>query len=281
MDRKIITITTVFLLVTVGLCQSAEANEEGQSKCQAKKQADPLDKILEQLKLSTEKLKSYQANVEYLFTQPSLFDSQQLRKGTLYYAKIGNGSKLRMNFQTLKQDDEKQQKYVEQFILDGIWLTQIDYQLKTAIRYQTADPNTLADPNKPIDAFELLSKNFPIVGFSKTEDLKKQFEITLLSQIESEPSPFIHMHLKVKPDSIYKDDYASMDFWIDKKTYLPAKIITISVEEDIEGDLYEIRLFKPKINKAIAGKVFNFKIPKGFSVKEEPLKKNARQNNKP
>jgi outer membrane lipoprotein-sorting protein len=277
MNRKIITIIALSLLVSAGICQSVQAEENGKPDCEIKKQPDPLDKVLNQLKLSTEKLKSYQANVEYLFKQPSLFDSQQLRKGKIYYKKIGKGSKLRMNFETLKQDDEKQQKYPEHFILDGIWLTQIDYKLKTATRYQTTDPNSLEDPNKPIDAFELLSRNFPIVGFSKTEDLKEQFEITLLLQDETEPSPFIALHLKVKPDSVYKDDYTTMDFWIDKKNHLPAKITAISVEEDI----YEIKLLKPKINKAIASKIFNFKIPKGFSVKEEKLKKNTKQNSSP
>jgi outer membrane lipoprotein-sorting protein len=277
MNRKIVTIIALSLLVTAGICQSVQAEENGKPDCEIKQQPDPLDKVLNQLKLSTEKLKSYQANVEYLFKQPSLFDSQQLRKGKLYYKKINKGSKLRMNFETLKQDDEKQQKYSEHFILDGIWLTQIDYKLKTATRYQTTDPNSLEDPNKPIDAFELLSRNFPIVGFSKTEDLKQQFEITLVVQTESEPSPFIQLNLKVKPDSVYKDDYTSMDFWIDKKNHLPAKITAISVEEDI----YEIKLLKPKINKAIAGKIFNLKIPKGFSVKEEKLKKNTKQNSSP
>jgi outer membrane lipoprotein-sorting protein len=277
MDRNIIITIALFVLLTAGICRPALPKEDAKSKCQIQPEADPLDKILNQLKLSTEKLESYQANVEYLFKQPALFDSQQLRKGVLYYAKIGKGSRLRMNFQTLKQDDEKQQKHDEHFILDGIWLTQIDYQLKTATRYQTTDPNTLADPNKPIDAFELLSKNFPIVGFSKTEDLKEQFDITLLLQGQSEPSPFIQLNLKVKPDSVYKDDYTSMDFWIDRETHLPAKIIAISVEEDI----YEIKLLKPKINKAITGKVFDFKIPKGFAVKEEPFRKNTKQDDKP
>jgi len=277
MNRNIITTIALFVLFAAGICRPACPNENAKSKCQIQSEADPLDKILKQLKLSTEKLKSYQANVEYLFKQPKLFDSQELRKGVLYYAKVGKGSKLRMNFRTLKLDDEKQQKYAEHFILDGIWLTKIDYKLKTATRYQTTDPNTLADPNKPIDAFELISRNFPIVGFSKTEDLKKQFDITLLLQGQSEPSPFIRLQLKVKPDSVYKDDYTSMDFWIDKKTHLPAKIIAISVEEDI----YEIKLLKPKINKAIAHKVFDFKIPKGFDVKEEPLRKNTKQDDKP
>ena len=31
-----------------------------------------------------------------------------------------------------------------------------------------------------------------------------------------------------KDDPVYKDDYTSIDFWIDKKLYLPAKIVAVS-----------------------------------------------------
>jgi outer membrane lipoprotein-sorting protein len=181
----------------------------------------------------------------------------------LYYAKNDEKSLLRINFQTLKQDDEKQQKYIEHYIFDGIWLTHIDYQLKSVKRYE------LSEPNKPVDAFDLAGENFPIIGFTKIEDLKKQFEVQLVAQEQAEPSPFTHLHLKVKADSIYKDDYTSIDFWMDKKLSLPAKIVAVSTEEDI----YEIEFLKPIVNKKIDKDVFEFKIPEGFSIEIEPLKK--------
>jgi len=179
----------------------------------------------------------------------------------LYYQKYGKKSKLRINFKTLKQDDEKEQKYIEQYIFDGVWLTVIDYQIKQVKLYQQAEPN------EPVDAFELASRNFPIIGFSKAEDLKNQFEIKLVEQQGGEAENFARLHLKVKPDSIYKDDYTSIDFWIDKKSGLPAKIVAITTEEDI----YEIKLLKAKVNKKLNKKVFEVKIPKGFTVEKTPL----------
>jgi outer membrane lipoprotein-sorting protein len=51
---------------------------------------------------------------------------------------------------------------------------------------------------------------------------------------------------------------------------LPAKVVALSVEEDI----YEIKFLKPKVNKGIDKKVFEFKIPEGFGEPEiVPLKK--------
>ena len=164
-------------------------------------------------------LKSYQCKVEYLFSQPVL-ESKTLRTGSLYYARFGNGSKLRINFDTLTQDDGPQQKYVEHYIFDGQWLTHIDYQIKQVQKRQ------LAEANEPIDAFELAKRNFPIIGFSKTDDLKKEFDINVVNRlIPRKRNPnLIHLHLKVKPDSQYKDDYKSVEIWIDKELMLPAQI---------------------------------------------------------
>jgi outer membrane lipoprotein-sorting protein len=224
-----------------------------------------VEKILKQLNQKTAKLKSYQAQIEYLFKQP-LFESQTLRTGVLYYQKSGRKSALRINFQTLKQDDEKKQKYIEHYIFDGVWLAHIDYQIKEVKRYQQAEPN------EPIDAFDLAGRNFPIIGFSKTEDLKKQFEIKLVERQGGKTENFVQLHLKVKPDSIYKDDYTSIDFWIDKKLNLPAKIVAVSTEEAI----YEIKFVKPKVNKKLDKKVFEVKVPDGFGEEIVSLKQNRK-----
>jgi len=232
--------------------------------------ANSTDAVLKQLTRSTAELKSYQCRIEYLFSQP-LFESQTLRTGRLYYQKSSRESKLRINFQTLKQDDEDQQKHIEHYIFDGVWLTHIDYQIRQAKMRQ------LAEPNQPVDAFELVSENFPIIGFNKIEDLKKQFEIKLVDstsspQVERQgggAEDFIQLHLKVRSDSIYKDDYTSVDFWIDRKLYLPAKIVAVSTEEDI----YQTKFLDAKVNEKIDKEVFEFKIPKGFSKEIIPLKK--------
>ena len=111
-----------------------------------------------------------------------------------------------------------------------------------------------------------------MIGFTKIEDLKKQFQITLVEQKKSEPEDFIQIHLKVKPNSVYKDRYIFIDFWIDKKLGLPAKIVAVSTEPANEPaeqkDILEIKFLKPKVNRKINEKVFNFKIPKDFGEPE-------------
>lgn len=262
MDKRIITKVALVFLTAAGICPACDCKEDLLYDQPPEKETGTVETILKQLNQKTKELKSYQARIEYLFSQP-LFESQTLRKGVLYYEKSDKKSKLRINFQTLKQDDEKEQKYKDEYIFDGVWLTRIDYQIKSVRKRQ------LAEPNEPVDAFDLASQYFPIIGFTKIEDLKKQFEIKLVEQQGGKDENFVRLALKVRPDSIYKDDYTSIGFWIDKKSYLPAKIVAVSTEEDI----YEIKFLKPKVDKKIDKKVFEVKIPRGFGKEIIPLKK--------
>ena len=283
MKTKLIINTILILLWMVSICLASGSKKACTCpNCVAKRQtaeaaANEADRVLKQLNEKTSELMSIQAQIEYKFIQP-LLESEKLQKGVFYYAKIGSSSKLRLNFQTRTIDDEEEEKYVEEYIVldganlshpghrfEGMWAVQIDYEME-GIRYiQLTDTQ---DPNKPIDVFDLINKNFPMVGFSRIEDLKKQFEITLVEQKKSEPEDFIQVHLEVKPNSIYKDDYVCIDFWIDKKLGLPAKIVTVSTEPATEPvemkDVFEIKFLKPKFNNKIDKKIFDFKIPAGF-----------------
>jgi outer membrane lipoprotein-sorting protein len=274
MNSNTISKAALVVLLTAGICKATECTkpcvpDEAQQTAQcAQPKTDPVDDVLKQLNDKTIELQSYEGQLEYKFTQP-LLESEALRKGILYYAKFGEKSKLRINFLTLKQDDEEEQKYLEDYIFDGTWLTQISYEIKSAKKYQ------LAEPNKPVDAFDVASRNIPLLGFTKIENLKKQFEITLVEQKEDKPVTFFQLHLKVKPNSTYKDDYASLDFWIDKKLGLPTKVVALSPEEDI----YEIKFLNPKTNRKINAKAFDFKIPKDFGEPEiVPLEKKKDEN---
>ena len=253
------------LLGVVSTCWAGGCSEN-LAGSEQQKEVCTVEAILKRLREETRQLKSYQAQIEYLVNQP-LFESKTLRKGVLYYQKSDKRSDLRINFQILKQDDEQEQPYVQQYIFDGVWLTQIDHQIKEVKRYQQAEPN------KPVDVFELTGENFPIIGFGRIDELEKEFEIKLIAEEQAEPSEFIKLLLKVRPDSVYKDDYTSIDFWIDKRLNLPAKISAVSTEEDI----YQVRLFDAIVNERIDEKVFDIEIPKGFGEEVIPLKESKRR----
>jgi len=265
MGKTMIMRAAASLLVTIGACWAGACAGGAASRQPDETDANCVEAILTQLQKKTRNIKSYQGQVYYEYRQP-LLESKSVRKGVLYYAKLGKTSKLRVNFETIKQDDEEEREYKEHFIFDGVWLTQIDYQIKAVKLYQ------MTEVNQPADAFELASKNLPIIGFSKIEDLKNHFEIKLIEPKEDEEKNLLHLHLKTKPASSYSDRYSSIDFWIDKKLSLPAKVVAVTPQP--EEDIYEIKLLKPKVNKEIDEKVFDVKIPPGFGEPEIiPLKK--------
>ena len=228
----------------------------------------PLDTILETLRKKASELTSYECKVDYLVNQ-TLLESKTRRTGTLYYARFDDRSWLRVDFLTLQQDEEPQQSYREQILFDGVWLQQISYQTESVERRQ------MAEPNKPIDAFALASRQVPVFGFSKVEDLHKQFDIELAADEQLEPSPYHHLRMKVKPDSIYKDDYSTIDFWVDKTVGLPAKVVAVGAEADV-GETYEIKLLEPKVNTGIDRSVFQVSVPANFSMETIPLDKQKR-----
>jgi outer membrane lipoprotein-sorting protein len=258
------------LLSLAGL-SSGQSCPAGSAACQVQQEtASPVQTILDGLQKKAAEIQSYECKVDYVVSQP-LLESKTRRTGALYYARFNERSYLRIDFHTLQQDEEPQQDYREQFVFDGVWLQHISYQTESVERRQ------VAEPNRPVDAFALASRHVPVFGFAKVEDLRKQFEIELVPQTQPEPSPSHQLHLKVRPDSIYKDDYTTIDFWIDKTLGLPARILAVGAEADV-GDIYEIKLLEPKVNAGIDKSTFDATIPRTFSVETIPLEKQQRSD---
>jgi outer membrane lipoprotein-sorting protein len=260
------------LVCFIGSCYSqscpppSPADQVAKPADQVTQPADtPLDSALAALQKKADELKSYQCKIDYLVTQP-LLESKARRTGVLYYARLDDRSYLRIDFDTLQQDEEPQQQYREQFIFDGVWLQHISYATQTVERRQ------ITEPHRPVDAFSLASEHVPVFGFAKVEDLRKQFDIELRPDEQAGLVALQHLHLMAKPDSTYKEDYTTIDFWIDKTVGLPAQVKAVGAEADV-GDVYEIKLIEPKVNAGVDRSVFQVAAPANFSVETIPLEK--------
>lgn len=217
-----------------------------------------IEDVLKKLNKQTKDLVSLEAEIEYLYVQdPELLDSRTLQKGKFYYKKYKDRSKIRIDFLQRKIDEEPEEKYFEQVTFDGVWLARIDHQMKTAKYDQQAAPD------KPVEAFEFVGRNFPLIGFTKINDLKKHYDIKLAGQKPTDPidpSKPIHLNLATKPDSKYAKDYAVVQLMIDNNIFLPIRLVT----KTPEGDIYVIKLEKAKINKKIENSIFNVEPPADF-----------------
>jgi outer membrane lipoprotein-sorting protein len=275
--------TSALLVLTVALGAWAQVGEQRSNEPKSE-----IDSVLERLNEKTRQLKSYQCLIEHKYVQP-LPDSQTIRRGTMYYIRSGAKSALRVNFATVKVEDQKERKAIKQYIvvdgtwldysdrpLDGIWLAQIDHQLKEVKYCQLAEAE---DPNSPIDVFDLVSKYLPMPGFAGSEELKEQFNVALVEQEKGVSEGLTQVSLEVKPTSVRTDDFVSVDIWIDKKVGLPAKVRAIRPDPIPENrDVDEFRFLKPKVNKGLSRKTFEFKIPRGFGRPEIiPLRETSRR----
>lgn len=223
-----------------------------------------LEGVLAMLDRQVAQLNSYHCNLDYLYRQP-LLESETRRTGTLSYAKFGERSFLRIDFNTLQYDDEPAQEHTEQFFFDGVWGTYIDYASHSVQRQQ------IAEPNAPMDAFVLVSRRVPVVGFSKIDELRQQFEVELLAASTAPSMPFYRLHLETRPESPYREEYVTIDVEIDKQRRLPAKIVAVTTEQDV----HEIKLMDAAINQPIDRERFTIEVPADFSVERVPLHRTA------
>jgi outer membrane lipoprotein-sorting protein len=263
----------VLAAVLCGVCTGAEkpccANKnpsQETSVSQEKIQTDgeaAIEEILSKMNMATKKLDSCQANLSYLVIQdPELLNSSTLQNGTLYYQKTDKGSKLRIRFDDMKQDDFEPVKQREEYLFDGIWLTRINYKLQQVDIYQQAPEDN------PIGVFELISHNFPLIGFSNINDIKNNFDISLAPKT-GDPNQLACLLLKVKKDSDFLKDYDKVNIWVENDLYLPKKIAA----HTHQGDEYYIEFKDMEINKKLENTVFDVETPAHFRKNIEPLKK--------
>ena len=163
------------LLFLAGCASASPAQDTSPSPTTAvsPQTTSELDSILSRLNQNLAKLESCRLELSWTFTQP-LLDTATIRKGMLCYKMTKDRSRLRINFTSFQQDKEPAQPLREEIIFDGVWLTRIDYQLQEIKRDQ------VARDDKPLHAFQLLSGRIPLIGFGSVDDLKKQFEISLI-----------------------------------------------------------------------------------------------------
>jgi outer membrane lipoprotein-sorting protein len=242
-------------LIIFALCSTALAC--GDLNTSAGSEPNKVDVVLDHLQKTSQSIKTYQAKVVYLNKQ-TLPETQELMTGMFYFKGDGS-SKIRVCFNTAKFEDQPIEQIREEYIFDGIDLTRVNYKLKTV------EIRRLSEPNHPLDAFELASRYWPIIGFAKVDQLKNDFDISLVGQTKG----MVQLRLITKPSSRYADDYVNMDFYIDTEKWLPLRMVATSPDEII----YDFQLEKAVLNEKFADDVFNIEVPANFDKNVIPLEK--------
>ena len=231
MKNKIISL--IVLLICQSICLPGEPNSQEQVK-----------NIIEKLNRAANNLKNLSAKIEYTHTQP-LFDTQTVRTGRIFYVKDAKFSALRINFLTIKQDQSKQQNYREDYIFDGMKLTKIDHQTKSAATDRLAEENL-------IEPFELVQDYFPIIGMAKHNEMTEQFDITAVQNT---------LFLTPKENSKFFKTYKQVEIKINPDNNLPFDFSATTCEDE----KITIRLSRIDTSKVIKRTVFDVVIPADFA----------------
>ncbi|MDH7598986.1 MAG: outer membrane lipoprotein carrier protein LolA [Sedimentisphaerales bacterium] len=245
-------------IILAGLILAAPAQPRPQS----------VEEVIGLVQTAGKALNTYQARLEYILEQP-LLDSRTVRTGVIYYMRSAGTSRLRVSFQTLKQDDQQAQPCVEEFLFDGVWLTHIDYQVKSVTKRQ------MTEPNRPRDAFDLASQEFPVIGFSDVNELLAGFESRLI-HIDANDQAIRSCQLEfvAKPGSRYAQRYRKIVFTIDAGTWLPSHVHAISAE----GDIYLVNFTQAKVNASLNPSLFDVRPPAQFGPPQViPLERHRKE----
>jgi hypothetical protein len=261
-----------FVPVRAENCCSSAKTDTGRSVAaptdHSESDAAAIRGILAKINIAAKQLESCQAAISYLFIQdPELLDTHVLRTGTLYYQKQDGRSNLRIRFDDIKQDDFAAEKQREEYLFDGVWLTHINFKLEQIDLYQQAPED------KPIDVFELINHNFPLIGFSGTDHIEKEFDISLKHN-PADPNEPPCLILTVKNDSKFKESYEKVLFTIDEKLNLPRKVVAFTPQKDES----HVDFSYVNVNKKLKNAVFALETPKHFRknierLENQPLRK--------
>lgn len=245
-------------------CENADAND-APSCGQNQPANEPLtvEQVIEKSRQAVEKLKSYQAQMEYLFIQdPELLDARTTRLGKIYYQQEDDSSAIRIHFEKIQRDDEEPLQARQEYLFDGVWLTRMDYALEKVDRIQQAPEN------EPIEAFTFIRRHFPLVGFARAEPLTEDFTISWCDPQDNQKSDEI-VCLKLEPfeESRFAKDYRKILVSVSRGAWLPVRIVA----ENVNGDIYDIALTDPDINKKLKKSIFTIETPAHFSKNVKPL----------
>jgi hypothetical protein len=220
-----------------------------------------VDEILDALDARGRNLKSFRADVS-LAEIDAAIASEVTRRGQALYQDQGDGqARLRVTFVERDTGTRVFDEKIE-YLLQGGWLTDRDYERKVEVRRQV-----LREGEK-LDLLKLGEGPFPLPIGQKKEDVHAQFEVAKVKPAKDDPPGSVHIRLTPKPDSQFARKFDEIDVWVDTKTNMPARIETAQGES-----VRSTELTKFTANPEPALKDADFALPKidGWDRHEEPF----------
>jgi hypothetical protein len=225
-----------------------------------------LDQALDVLAARGQTLDSFVADVK-LTEKDESTQLESARVGKVWYQRLADGgARIRVSFTSRSDDGGKHTKVNPlDYVLDKGWLLERDHTKKIQIRRQVMKPGEKAN------LLKLGEGPFPLPIGQKTEDVKKQFAVTLAKPTKDDPAGTTHVVLRPREGTQLKRRFSLIDVYVDPKTQMPAKIDTLDNKETTTKSTELTNLI---VNPKLVDN--DFSLPQidetKWNVREEPFK---------
>ena len=184
----------------------------------------PVDQILDALHLRGQNLNAFDAKVT-LTERDENTALESTRTGTVRYQKTPDAvERIRVAFDK-KIDGKKVFDEKIEYMLDGQWLIDRDYNKKIEVRRQ------VLKPGEKTNLLKLGEGPFPLPIGQKKEDVKKLFDVKKIKPEKDDPPGTVHLMLKPIKGTQFARKFSMIDVWVDAKTHMPRRIMTLDPKE--------------------------------------------------
>jgi outer membrane lipoprotein-sorting protein len=185
-----------------------------------------VDPVLQQLEQVGKSLREFSGRIKLIETDNTLLQ-ETIRVGNVWYQKRPDGSaRIRVLLDRRLSEDQKHASPEKiEYVLDGPWLIDRNYQTRNEVRRQ------VLKPGQKMDLFKLGEGPFPMPIGQNPQDVHRLFGVKLVPPTKDDPANTVHLQLTPKPETELARKFAAIDVWVDQKTHMPARIDTLDVKK--------------------------------------------------
>jgi len=254
---RLTVLTCLILSLALPLCASAETPLDPDAS---------LDTVLDALNARGKDLKDFSADVA-LHTADNRTGEDSAQIGKVVYDAANGNSRIKVSFdkkETEAADGKRMsQKQRLDYVLEGGWLTDRDYQKKLEVRRQ------VLRPGQKMNLLKLGEGPFPLPIGQDKDEVKKQFDASKVPPAADDPKGTLHVKLVPKSGTQFEKRFRQIDVFVDPKSSMPARIDTV----EKAGTTRSTELTNLKLNTGV--KPDDFTLPnidaEGWNRREEPF----------
>jgi hypothetical protein len=231
---------------------------------------DPqIDQVLDELHARGGTLKEFIADISETDTDAIMGNTTTKTGKVWYQVKPNDDVRLHILFDKKQVGNKPAHPEKREYLLDGGWLIDRDYQAHIEVKRQ------ISHPGEKVNLFQLGKGPLPLPIGQDKKDVHGQFDVTLVPTTKDDPAGTVHLQLTPKPGTDLARKFNVLDFFIDRKLGMPVRIHTVDAKQSMEQ---QIDLQNLKVNPTPGLGDADFMLPStenepGWNRHDEPFER--------